>query len=188
MYLQVPELPHNTQTAAGQECVLSRKQEVLPQSECSVWPEINPSTSPADSSRRPARSATVGAMHKKLKVIPSECEDLKSLKAWHTATLRPIHQSLNTKQTTVMQAHNSTLTHSIFWCAFITSLKQTNTLLSAAHAQCSCGFGSGAKIPQEEVTHVLGTMMLPLIQIRCTRKRHYFSGNIYVFISLLCTK
>lgn len=108
MYIHVPELPHNTQTAAGQECVLSRKQEVLPRSECSVWPAINPSTSPADSSRTPARSATVGAMHKKLKMIlfyqnPKqfeklfECEDLKSLRVWNTATLRPVHQLLKTK-------------------------------------------------------------------------------------------
>lgn len=67
MHLQVPELPRNTQTAAGQERVLSRKQEDLLRSECSGWPAINPSTSPDDSSRTPARSATAGAMHKSSK-------------------------------------------------------------------------------------------------------------------------
>ncbi len=42
-----------------------------------------------------------------------------------------------------------------------------NRPLWTEHAQCSRGFGSGAKIPQENVTHVLGTVML--MWIRCTR-------------------
>lgn len=184
MYLQVPELPHNTQTAAGQECVLSRKQEVLLQSECSVWPAINQSTSPADSSRTPARSATVGAVHKKLKIILlyQNClncfEKPKSVKHCHledspsAATIQKLIQ-VQTK-------------------AFITSLKQIKTLLPTEHAQCGCGFGSGTKIPQEERSDSCSRhdAAANTNQMYCTRKRLTLveCGNIYVFISLPCTK